>query len=66
MNTYILHVLVGGQHRVDRVEADSVYAHRGCYEFVRNPKEKGGVIDPGGAVAYYPMDRTIIFRIDKP
>lgn len=56
MYNYVLHVLIGQTHRVDRVDGCYHRLHDGCYEFfvTKNGREE--------LIASYPIGLTIIFR----
>jgi hypothetical protein len=59
MHTYVLHVIIGSTHRVDRVNADYRRLNDGCYEFI---VMIDGVEE---LVASYPANLTIIFRKER-
>jgi hypothetical protein len=59
MHTYVLHVIIGSTHRVDRVNADYRRLNDGCYEFFVTVDEREEL------VAAYPINLTIIFRKER-
>jgi hypothetical protein len=58
--------MIGDTVRVDRVEADGFLTRERHYAFMRNPKSNEDNLEDSVLVACYPIERTIIFRIDRP
>lgn len=66
MNTYVLHVMIGDTIRVDRVEADGFLPRERHYAFMKNAEINDDGVKDVVLVACYPIERTIIFRTDRP